>query len=1390
MDRNNGWVRPEISSSALTYAVTSSVVEEFAHGHTISDVLRELVQNEYDAHGSSLSVVFGEDGLHVIGTGDPIDRAGWLRLSVMLGTGRVAGERRDVARKINGIGSKNHGLRSLFLIGDQIYVRSAGLQTLLDLYQGALSQPLPDEAPPRKGVNIFVPYRTKRNGLLDAYGAEREARDFEVLREQLAPTLMKLAQPGAPRSLRHVSVRSARHARTLTWKQDAKLIGRHGAGGPIVRREIVVGDEAPDGRGARIAEFEYQKTYPIPDSHRAHTVPHYFRARKDHVRLAVSLRVARNRIDVRHRGSFYYPLGASQATGCAVSASAPFEMNAERTALVDPGNSPWNGWLLDTLADFTIELLVANWFRSFGDASYRAVDMLDPSPISSLLGERLQRRLAKAQCWPTRATTPSRRPVFVAASKLCIGASESLDALVSENSRLHAQLAGSGVTDMARRAGATPFNLASAVRLRCAGKEASRLKTRVDAPTYLYYTNFPAELNNVDLQERFAAAFDSHRRQLTRENRHDIAKTATTLTAAGGLGAPSDPLWVVDNSVGSVAPVLDEQRLHPRLTRYKVITELCQAFDPSDWAEEIALRAREGRVDEKDRERLYKYLLQAPGHIRRSAWPNLRRSPVVRDHRSGWVEPIDLVYPSAKGARGLEAALHFPSEAVTTSTPLLRLLRPRTEVTGADLVRYATIVAGRPQFAEQFEETLYELRPLLTRSTVDRLHSIAFLRSSAGGLIAPEDAYIRSAALVHAIGEDGPYVSGAKDSLYVRLRCRTRPSSDDIVKHIEELRAANKAPPQPHVLYPLLVEAMRSEGEHPAKLSDVPILHDGTRWVAPNDAVLGKRFRDMFLDSVPTLDASALGRVYAELGVAMEPQDRHWAAFFTWIDGRSRAGNGRLTGPERRSLRMAYVRLPKLPSSITSGTRALLADDGYVYTGEDARSGKYLIDDDPRMATVVRKAGLEIAFADLENDLCRHFYLASGIPLLTEARRAAGAKVGNERKGASWFRESMQLERLHRQAFASAVSKIASAIDGSGRATTNQLVRRLRKVRGIRFVSSIETTYRLADSEVSVPADVIVDGDAILLAPVRSRSELDGRIARAVASLLGAAASQQHSLSDAIYRLLTCETPEEIGRYMEQRGVPWRDDEDHEKAGEQEEIFGEADDVRKSVNEELLRAMLSQPAAQRSRPVESRLQVDAEAEQEAHLSPLPPLDQVHLQELDAAELPVRQNAGRYRGRAGSGEGWSPRTWREQQQDQEIGERAEEVVYICEVERVTARGHPATRVVWTSRGNPAADHDILSVADDGGDLWLEVKGTRGQHGRFSWPRAEFDRAVQARDHYVLCRVYEADTVAPTLTRITDPVGKLLAGEIRLDVETLAAEVAPLDRQEHKNGDGPD
>src|SRR5258708_16417880 len=96
----------------------------------------ELGEKEYDAGGSRLQVAFSPDELRIYGNGSPIDADGWKRLSVMLGTGQVGRPDRTIAQKVNGIGSKNFGLRSLFLYGDQIYIRSGGLQTVLDFSLG------------------------------------------------------------------------------------------------------------------------------------------------------------------------------------------------------------------------------------------------------------------------------------------------------------------------------------------------------------------------------------------------------------------------------------------------------------------------------------------------------------------------------------------------------------------------------------------------------------------------------------------------------------------------------------------------------------------------------------------------------------------------------------------------------------------------------------------------------------------------------------------------------------------------------------------------------------------------------------------------------------------------------------------------------------------------------------------------------------------------------------------------------------------------------------------------------------------------------------------------------------------------------------------------------
>ncbi len=183
-----GWDKLDINKLDLRYNYGNSVVAEFVSDHDHADALRELVQNEYDAGGSRLQVAFGTDELRISGNGSTIDAGGWKRLSVMLGTGQVGRSGRTIAQKVNGIGSKNFGLRSLFLYGDQIYIRSGGLQTVLDFFYGTLQDPEPEPHSKRlPGIEIVVPYRTRKRKGLEPFDVAHELQALESFAADLTP---------------------------------------------------------------------------------------------------------------------------------------------------------------------------------------------------------------------------------------------------------------------------------------------------------------------------------------------------------------------------------------------------------------------------------------------------------------------------------------------------------------------------------------------------------------------------------------------------------------------------------------------------------------------------------------------------------------------------------------------------------------------------------------------------------------------------------------------------------------------------------------------------------------------------------------------------------------------------------------------------------------------------------------------------------------------------------------------------------------------------------------------------------------------------------------------------------------------------------------------------
>ncbi|MBZ9998520.1 MULTISPECIES: hypothetical protein [unclassified Mesorhizobium] len=138
---------------------------QFLNGLRGDDLLVELIVNELDARSSRTEIRFQTDQLVCLGNGDPIDAAGWERLSYIKGAGH------EVAAKVGMFGVKNHGLKACFTLGNRITLRSDGQQILQTLfkdgdnkppYPGVRVPPRDDPGAPARGTQIEVPYRRRR----------------------------------------------------------------------------------------------------------------------------------------------------------------------------------------------------------------------------------------------------------------------------------------------------------------------------------------------------------------------------------------------------------------------------------------------------------------------------------------------------------------------------------------------------------------------------------------------------------------------------------------------------------------------------------------------------------------------------------------------------------------------------------------------------------------------------------------------------------------------------------------------------------------------------------------------------------------------------------------------------------------------------------------------------------------------------------------------------------------------------------------------------------------------------------------------------------------------------------------------------------------------------
>lgn len=1364
----------------LRQRIASSPVDEFVAAHGASDVFRELVQNEFDAEGSDIGIRLTGHQLEITGTGKAIPPKGWGRLSVLIGTGEVLGDPSGevITPKESSIGSKNLGMRSLFHFGDRIHVRSSGQMAVLDFKEfGTARQPDPPSKG-RKGILIQVPFRTEKLRRFEPFSIERERKALDDIQDVLFPTLVKLALTGRRTGVRSLTITSERLGRRLVWKQSAETLRTKVAQVTGVRRTGRSQTETSDGKRRRqdYEELEFSRLVDIEPKFEWQDFPAYFRS-GGQVRISVSMALRNGKPVTVGIGHCYYPLQAGQArTGCALSISAPFQLDAERTRVID---TDWNTWLASEAADLVVDLLGSDWFPRFGADAFKLV--LRQGSETHTFADQILERLKIKPCWPNAAGTPTEAKALVTVDH------ELLRGHLDTGAYLHADLtADLELATLASACGAKRFTVNSLVRLRCGDDKAAGLQTKLAADEANYhYTGLPL---SPDVQHRTAAALTHFQRRLTQNNRLDLADTPSTLSASGAL-ASARKLIRVEPDMWDACPEPLASRLHPTLYDDMSVARHCRTFELSRWIQEAAERAAAGRSDEIERDALYRHLL-APGTKLSSRLVGvIRKSPVMRDDVGGWARPDALAVLPAKDATLLNAVVRAPASIWRQRSDLLERLAIRRKTSGDDLIAMAGTILKTPQSVGPFEDLLRRHVTLLAPKVVSRLSNLAFLLSRAGDVAAPAQLHLPTNINVSCLSEDKLLTDDKP--LYRRLGCPAQPTSEVLLGVIDRARDTGQAPASPSQLYPALVEALRAERLAATALAHRPILYVKDRFASPHETLVALRPPRCLEMTLPVVrPGNILSDAYVALGAQALARSHHWASFFVWIDKRLRAAHGKVGALEKSFLREAYrVRgLHGLPPELPSSVLCLLSSEATAHSVAELEAGRFVEDDFPDLAKALLAAKAEIAFADGEES-SRIFFRSLGIRPLSDKGGEGRVVVGALAPAPNWFQTktaARALEQLHRPDFAQGVAELAYArqVQSPGFQPSRSTVvrKRLLAIQKVAFSADLQRYYQVG-KRVGVPADAAIDDETLFLRPPRFKSEFDHIVALELARLAGATRlADVRALASTLLPLLQAERPAEVLAYLSRLGIKptaWTHNENEPDARAEEAAL-----TREQIAESLMSSVHiavpspttpPAPAPPSSTVASPPTTPPALPTVPAQPPPLPPVDQVALAVAPPTGVAPQPSVRGPGNSWGYGSSWTPRTPAEVERDRQVGLQGEALVYRAELERVRALGYenPEVHVVWVSKDNPGADHDIRSIGADGGAIWIEVKSTTGTDGRFDWSIAEFEKALREGPRYELWRVYGAGGLNPLAKRFENPASLMKGPTLRLELGSLRA-----------------
>lgn len=969
-------------------------------------------------------------------------------------------------------------------------------------------------------------------------------------------------------------------------------------------------------------------------------------------------------------------------------------------------------------ADLVADLVGSSWFSRFGRAAYNLTAQQGPEKqtFADLVLDRLKTR----PCWPNAVGE------YGLASATVVPAYPALYGHVTEKNYLHADLAANAdIAALAITCGPRPFAIASLIRLRCGGDKGEELQTKLpDGDARFRYVDGLAR--DSVRQHRSASALTDLSTRLSTQNRLDLRTTSSTLSATGEL-RPAETLILVGADMWEGYPEPLSSRLHPILRDDTAVSRHCQPFDLTRWTEQAATRATEGTGTDGERQALYQHLLKPETKLSSRLLGIVRRSPVIKDDKGAWVRPNSVALLPARDAGFVSGVVPAPAPEIRQRAQLLDRRSIRRKIIWEDLVTLAKVVATEPALANAFEDLLRRHQKLITPTALRILSSIAFLRSRAGDLAAPKRLHLPTAINLSLLADT--VLLPDERAIYRHLGCPARPDAAMLLEVLERARKSGIAPSVPSLLYPALADALRADRSAIAALANIPILLVDETYATPHTTLVSSRLARCLQEENPVIrSGNVIAEAYLALGASFTARSHHWIAFFEWIDRRASAAGGRVSFTERGLVRDAYrhLRPPGLPTDFTSNTVCLLSDQNTLHSLNELASGHFLEDDYPELAVALTEAKAGIAFAD-RDEVSRIVFRQRGIQSLSARCGDGRVQLGSPAIAPGWFQERAYrkaMEQLHRPDLAHGIAALAADHQKQARdfqpARASLVRQRMQAIERIKFSAGLQRIYQVG-RKVSVPVDGAIEGGVFYLRAPRFASEYHHVLALELARSAGATRlTDIRALASSMLPLLSFDRPAEVLAYLRRRGL-YPDDREYEDNGSE---LDENELTRQQIGLNLMATVriaqpssVTPPQVTPSPPPPSPPTLPTPPPPPP---PLPTLDQVHLlvtTPTSRAPLPS------VRGGGDVGDGWrvstsfTPRSPTQMERDREVGQRGEALVYRQELNRIRALGfdRPEARVVWVSKDNPSADHDIRSIDAHGGPVWIQVKSTAGSDG---------------------------------------------------------------------------